>query len=737
MQELDPDPGTPLPVARRILLVEDDDLLRGSLSLLLEEEGYAVTAVESALRALEVSRTSVFDLVITDVRMPGMSGISMLRQMRQSAPETRAVVITGFADFETPVEAFRLQVDDFLTKPFDEATFLKSVQRAMEWLDRQAWWRGTLERSYRDSLSLWEWALVGEREGPRRRRQLARRLGARCGLAGEELEALEWAALLAALSLRQGGQRCRELLAEDPSARKGWERRSVLRLAERAFELVESSEGLSAAILAAVARFDALAHPADAALGLSRAECLQALRREWEGPPEVLTRLEEALAGGPEELPEPSTGAPLALAASAMAAGHPELARDALAPLEALTAPARLCLGTAQLALGQAQEAAAQAELALSQAGGTLEKADALALMGAARLAAGQDEGEEDLTRAGRLFEDHGAARGAVRTLLLRAWGLRLAGAPGAEPAVRALLERVEGEGLEWVLGRERWLALEVLGQDPAWRARLLPGQQAAPAALVVEGLGPLRLSHQGREIREQDWKTSKSRGLFLVLLLHGGIEVPDERLTDLFWSELEGDRAQANLYSALTYIRKAVGEGEVVEHRRGRCRFNADLSHQVDFLEFERMVSTGLARWRVARTEGAGLLRGALELYRGDLFENLQEEWVRPYRRRLRELAVKALEALLEEAAGQDARTLSLVEQLLAIDSCHQGAYQELMGIWARAGQPERVARLYWACQEALERELQLAPSAETTRLFQQLTESRNSQGSPQEASS
>lgn len=720
-------------MARRILLVEDDDLLRGSLSLLLEEEGYAVTAVESGARALEASREVVFDLVVTDVRMPGMSGISMLRQMRQSAPETRAVVITGFADFETPVEAFRLQVDDFLTKPFDEATFLKSVQRALEWLDRQSWWHSTLERSYRDSLSLWEWALVGEREAPRRRRQLARRLGARCGLAGEELEALEWAALLSSLSPSHGLQRCRELLAQDPAARQGWEGRSLLRLAERAFELAEGSEGLPGAILAAVARFDALAHPADEALGLSRGECLQALSREWEGPPEVLARLEESLAGGPEEAPEPPTGAPLALAASALAAGHPELARDALASREPLPPSARLCLGTAQLALGQAEEAELQAVQALAQAGGSLARADALALLGAARLAAGRAAGEEDLARAGQLFEDHGAARGAVRTLLLRAWGLRLGRAAGAEQATAALLERVQRDGLEWVLGRERWLALEVLGQDPVWRARLLPGSPAAPVALAVEGLGPLRIGYQGREIREQDWKTSKSRGLFLVLLLHGGTEVPDERLTDLFWAELEGDRAQANLYSALTYIRKAVGETEVVQHRRGRCRFNSDVSHQVDFLEFEQQVSAGLARWRVSRAEGAGLLRSALELYRGDLFENLQEEWVRPYRRRLRDLAVKALECLLEEEAGNH----SLAEQLLAIDPCHQGAYQELMRLWARAGQPERVARLYWACQEALERELQMAPSAETTRLFQELTGSRNSQGSPQEHSS
>lgn len=705
-------------MARRILLVEDDDLLRGSLSLLLEEEGYQVTAAESAARALEAASERPFDLVITDVRMPGMSGISMLRQMRQSAPETRAVVITGFADFETPVEAFRLQVDDFLTKPFDEETFLKAVGRALEWLDRQAWFRASLERSYRDSLGLWEWSLLSlapDREAALRRRDLARRVGSLSGLQGEDLEALAWGALLSTVTggatLRQGLERCQELLAQGPADRQGWERRSLLKLAERALQLAEAEP-----ILAAVARYDALAHPADASLGLSRQECLQML----EAPPELLERLEQALSGGavenpPEERPSGAAG----LALTYLAAGQPELSIQALEPLTDLSGPARLCLGTARLACGDAPGAIEQARLALERAGSSLARADTLALLGTARLAAGDKQGEEDLSEAARLYE--GAARGAVRVRLLRAWGLQLAGSKQAGAAVEELLDRAEG--LEWALFRERWLTQRVLGAAGSRRAtemltrlRLDPAAEA-PAALEVEGLGPLRIRYQGREIKEQDWKTSKSRGLFLVLLLHGGTEVPDERLTDLFWSELEGDRAQANLYSALTYIRRALGEGEVVQHRRGRCRFNTDLSHRVDFLDFEREVKSGR-------------LQAALDLYLGDLLENLQEDWIRPYRRRLRELAVRALEGLMSEAAGQDARLASLAEQLLAIDRCHQGAYQTLMRL--RADQPERVARLYWACQEALAEELHLAPGAETTRLFQELTaQSRISQGS------
>ncbi len=714
--------------ARRILLVEDDDLLRGSLSLLLEEEGYLVSSAASAGEALAAARVTAFDLVVTDVRMPGMSGISMLREMRQSAPDTRAVVITGFADFETPVEAFRLQVDDFLTKPFDEATFLQAVQRAMEWLDRQAWWRASLERSYRDSLGLWEGTLLDlapDREATLRRRALSRRLGLRQGLRGEELEALEWAALLAPLNGSELLGRCRELLAADPAERKGWERRSVLHLVERALTQPGSEE-----LLSLVSRFDALAHPADAALGLSRAECLEVLRRDSPGP--LLEHFEEVLAGREAEAEEarPTGPAVLALAASALAAGQPELAREALEPLEHPPVPARLCLAAALLACGQPESAREQAQLALKQAGGSLDRADSLALLGAARLAAGEPEGEGELTRAAELFAGQGAARGTVRTGLLRAWGQALG---GSRPDLEGLLDHVEAQGLEWVLGRERWLAVEVLRRGAGarardWLARLLPGQEVAAPALEVEGLGPLRLRAHGRDLKAADFKTSKSQALLLVLLLHGGTEVPDERLTDLFWGELEGDRAQANLYSALTYIRKAVGENDVVQHQRGRCRFNPDVPHRVDFLEFERQVSIGLAR------RAPTSLQAAVELYRGDLLENLPDDWVRPYRRRLRELAVRALEVMLELAAGQDARCLSLAEQLLSIDRCHQGAYQELMRLWSRAGQPERVTRLYWACQEALEQELHMAPSAETTRLFQELTaDSRLSQGSLQ----
>lgn len=749
-------------MARSILLVEDDALLLESLACLLEEEDYQVVCAADAETALEEASKRQFDLVVTDVRMPGMSGMGMLEHLRDSSPETRAVVITGFADFEAPVEAFRLQVDDFLTKPFDDVTFLSSIRRALEWMDRQAHWHRCLDQTYQDGLALLEWVLMdvaasNDERCQRARRQaaLAARLASGLGLGQDRQEALRWGALLKGLAgpepLARGMEIARSLLESNSSHRLGWESRSLAQLLKGALTSVKAETGLESAVLKAVSRYDALAHPDDVALGPSRAECLDVLRRGWTGPGEVLSKLESALTGTESPAaPDPGSRALLGLGLGYLSAGRFELALEPLTRLaeEAPTPVGLLGLARALAACGRAEDGLKYAQQAVTQSDSVLEGADARALVGTLKLIKGDDGAEQDLREAQDLYLEYGATRGEIRTLLLRAWAFALRENSSAlEQAMEELVERTEESGLQWVLLRERWLSLKVFEagattskQELAlpWIARLsgTASPEEETVELQVEGLGPLRIRAHGEEVTSKSWKTSKARDIFLILLLHRNVEVPDERLTDLFWEELEGDRAQSNLYSALTYIRRAIrGKDkkgkDPVEHSRGRCRFNTGLSHRIDFLDFGETVVQALAE----RDKGnlaaarAGFER-ALQSYRGDLFENIEKSWVLPYRRRLRGLAIQACEALLEhyQAEGNRQRVLSLGEQLLAIDRCHQKAYQSLMLAWAEAGQPERAARLYWTCQRALEDELHMSPSAQTTKIYTQISQASQS---------
>ena len=113
----------------RILLVEDDPALREALSDTLELGGYAYRAVESAESALLVLQQEYFELVISDVNMPGMDGHALQSLIRQRHPQLPVLLMTAFAAVERAVEAMRLGAVDYLVKPFEPKKLLDLVAR--------------------------------------------------------------------------------------------------------------------------------------------------------------------------------------------------------------------------------------------------------------------------------------------------------------------------------------------------------------------------------------------------------------------------------------------------------------------------------------------------------------------------------------------------------------------------------------------------------------------------------
>ncbi len=118
--------------AARILLVDDDPGLRRVVEYQLGEEGYGVASVGSAHEALDALHESRFDLVVTDVLMPGMDGLELLDRARLLHPDTVVVVITAHGDVETAVRAMQLGAQDFVEKPFTRDRLLVSVRKALE-----------------------------------------------------------------------------------------------------------------------------------------------------------------------------------------------------------------------------------------------------------------------------------------------------------------------------------------------------------------------------------------------------------------------------------------------------------------------------------------------------------------------------------------------------------------------------------------------------------------------------
>ena len=116
----------------RLLVVDDDAVFREELSTLLSDWGHQVESVNSAGKALEALEIAEFDTVLSDVRMPRMSGIELLRQVRERWPRVYVVMITGYATVETAVEAMKLGAFDYLRKPFRAEAVKKIVDLIQE-----------------------------------------------------------------------------------------------------------------------------------------------------------------------------------------------------------------------------------------------------------------------------------------------------------------------------------------------------------------------------------------------------------------------------------------------------------------------------------------------------------------------------------------------------------------------------------------------------------------------------
>lgn len=102
----------------RVLVVDDEESIREFLEIMLRKEGYEVTVAEDGQKALDVIKKKSFDLVISDLQMPNLTGIELLRQVRDSYPDLLFMMITAFGTTETAVEAMKLGAYDYITKPF-------------------------------------------------------------------------------------------------------------------------------------------------------------------------------------------------------------------------------------------------------------------------------------------------------------------------------------------------------------------------------------------------------------------------------------------------------------------------------------------------------------------------------------------------------------------------------------------------------------------------------------------
>jgi two-component system response regulator PilR (NtrC family) len=116
----------------KILVVDDEKSMREILEIFLKSENYAVTTADNGEKAIEAIKNDIFDLVITDMKMPKVGGLEVLKHIKQISPDTVVVIITAFGTTESAVEAMKLGAYDYIQKPFQMDDIRLVVKNALE-----------------------------------------------------------------------------------------------------------------------------------------------------------------------------------------------------------------------------------------------------------------------------------------------------------------------------------------------------------------------------------------------------------------------------------------------------------------------------------------------------------------------------------------------------------------------------------------------------------------------------
>ncbi len=122
----------------KILVVDDERIIVRSVQMILKAEGYDIEGASSGKDAILKMEQNSYNLVLTDLNMPEMDGISLIRWLKQNRPEVGVVILTGYPSQETIKEALELGIIDYVPKPFTPAVLLDVTQRAVDWIKKKA-----------------------------------------------------------------------------------------------------------------------------------------------------------------------------------------------------------------------------------------------------------------------------------------------------------------------------------------------------------------------------------------------------------------------------------------------------------------------------------------------------------------------------------------------------------------------------------------------------------------------
>lgn len=124
-------------ISGHILIIDDEASLRKTLARILQQAGFEVTTAENAEQGLDFLNTTAFDLILTDLRMPGIQGLEMLKQIQASDPSLPVILFTAQPDVNSAIEALRHGATDYLLKPLKPETVIERTRAVLATLQKE------------------------------------------------------------------------------------------------------------------------------------------------------------------------------------------------------------------------------------------------------------------------------------------------------------------------------------------------------------------------------------------------------------------------------------------------------------------------------------------------------------------------------------------------------------------------------------------------------------------------
>jgi len=119
-------------IVASVLVAEDEDVLRRNLTFILNSSGYSATPVRSSVEAIALLKKRLYNVVITDLLMPGQGGGELIKYVSENCPDTAIIVITAYPSADSAIDAVKKGVIDYFTKPFKTEEILKAVAKSMK-----------------------------------------------------------------------------------------------------------------------------------------------------------------------------------------------------------------------------------------------------------------------------------------------------------------------------------------------------------------------------------------------------------------------------------------------------------------------------------------------------------------------------------------------------------------------------------------------------------------------------